>query len=97
MTWALILASQRYLAREAICMAARSACSDSTGGAVAQTGRAFGMTAIAWSRNLTPKKAEAVGAISVTRKRSCSQGPIRVAELLTLRLKDFPDRSLLSR
>ena len=82
-TWALILASQRHLVREAVSL--RSGGWQGTiggdlngrtlgllglghiGGAVAKIGVAFGMRVIGWSQNLTPDKAAAVGATAVSK------------------------------
>jgi phosphoglycerate dehydrogenase-like enzyme len=83
MTWALILASQRHLVSETSSLRSggwqRKVGGDlqgrtlgllglgHIGGAVAQIGRAFGMTVIGWSQNLTSEKAQAVGAASVSK------------------------------
>ena len=84
MTWALILASQRHLAREVSSLQAggwqRCVGGDlsgrtlgllglgNIGGDVAKIGHAFGMTVIGWSQNLTSEKAEAVGAAAVSKE-----------------------------
>ncbi|HEX3349164.1 MAG TPA: D-2-hydroxyacid dehydrogenase family protein [Acetobacteraceae bacterium] len=84
MTWALILASQRHLVREASSLRAAGwqttiggDLRDRTlgvlglgniGGEVARIGGAFGMRVIGWSTNLTPEKAEAVGAVAVSKE-----------------------------
>ncbi len=84
MTWALILASQRQLTREAASMRSggwqRSVGGDlrgrtlgllglgNIGGAVARIGGAFGMEVIGWSQHLTPEKAAAFGASAVSKQ-----------------------------
>jgi phosphoglycerate dehydrogenase-like enzyme len=79
LTWALILASQRHLLREATSF--RSGGWQQTvggdlngrtlgllgvgriGSEVAKVGRAFGMQVLGWSENLTPQRAAAAGAV----------------------------------
>ena len=84
MTWALILASQRHLVREAASLRSgggqRTVGGDlqgrtlgllglgNIGGAVARIGGAFGMEVIGWSQNLTPEKAAVVGAATVSKE-----------------------------
>ncbi len=84
MTWALILASQRHLVREAWSVHSggwqQRVGGDlrgrtlgllglgNIGGGVARIGVAFGMQVIGWSQNLTSEKAEAVGAAAVSKE-----------------------------
>lgn len=84
MTWALILGSARNLAAENASLRSggwqRSLGDDmagrtlgllglgNIGGAVAQIGKAFGMTIIAWSQNLTAERAAEVGARLVAKE-----------------------------
>ncbi len=97
LTWALILASARHLARESQSM--RAGGWQTTigrelagrilavlglgriGGEVARIGRAFGMTVIAWSQNLTEEAAAARGAELVTKEEL-----FRRADVLTIHL-----------
>lgn len=83
MTWALILASQRQLVREASSLRADGWQTTiggdlrgrtlgvlglgNIGGEVARIGGAFGMVVTAWSQNLTPERAQAVGAVAVSK------------------------------
>jgi len=83
LTWALILASARYIASEAASVRnggwQRSIGDDmagktlgiiglgNVGSGVAKVGLAFGMSVIAWSQNLTATAAEAVGARLVSK------------------------------
>ncbi len=97
LTWALILASARHLAKESESM--RAGGWQTTvgrelagrvlavlglgriGGEVARIGRAFGMTVIAWSQNLTEEAAAARGAELVTKEEL-----FRRADVLTIHL-----------
>ncbi len=92
MTWALILASQRHLVREAASL--RSSGWQQTvggdlqgrtlgllglgniGGAVARIGGAFGMEVIGWSQNLSPEKAAAAGASAVSKEELFARADI---------------------
>src|ERR1700747_272944 len=85
LTWALILGSARNLVAENASLRSggwqRFVGDDmagrtlgllglgNVGGAVAQIGRAFGMNVIAWSKKLTPQKAEAGGAVAVSEEQ----------------------------
>ena len=84
LTWALILACARHLVDENASLRAggwqRFIGNDlggqtlgllglgNIGSAVAQIGKAFGMTVIAWSQNLTAERAAAAGALLVTKE-----------------------------
>jgi phosphoglycerate dehydrogenase-like enzyme len=113
MTWGLILASQRHLVREVSSLQAggwqRCVGGDlrgrtlgllglgNIGGAVAQIGRAFGMTVIAWSQNLTPQKAEPVGAVAVTKEELFARSDIlSIHTLLSRRTRGLIDASALA-
>jgi phosphoglycerate dehydrogenase-like enzyme len=92
MTWALILACQRHIVEEVGSVRAggwqRTMGNDlagrtlgllglgNIGGRVAEIGRAFGMTVIAWSQNLTPERAEGVGAMAVSKDELFSSADI---------------------
>ena len=77
MTWALILASQRHLVREAASLRS-GGWQQAVGGdlqgrtlgllGLVNIGGAFGMEVIGWSQNLLPGKAAAVGATAVSKK-----------------------------
>jgi phosphoglycerate dehydrogenase-like enzyme len=97
LTWALILASSRYLVSENASLRAgdwqRFVGDDlaehtlgvlglgNVGGAVARIGKAFGMEVIAWSRNLTADRAAEAGAALVTR-----EDLFRRADIVTIHL-----------
>src|SRR5215471_21218427 len=97
LTWALILASVRFIARENEAVRDGSwqtsigeELSGKTlgvlgvgriGGQVARIGVAFGMNVIAWSQNLTPEIAEAAGAKLVSKDEL-----FRKADILTIHL-----------
>jgi len=97
LTWALILASARHLVAESNSVRAggwqTSIGSEvdgrilgvvglgNVGGEVARIGRAFGMKIIAWSQNLTTKKAAAAGAELVTKDEL-----FRRADVVTIHL-----------
>jgi phosphoglycerate dehydrogenase-like enzyme len=97
LTWALILASARYLVAENASLRAggwqRFVGDDlagrtlgvlglgNVGGAVAQIGNAFGMKVIAWSQNLTIDRAAEVGATLVSRDEV-----FREADVVTIHL-----------
>jgi len=97
LTWALILASSRYLISENASLRAgdwqRFVGDDlaehtlgvlglgNVGGAVARIGKAFGMEVIAWSRNLTADRAAEAGAALVTR-----EDLFRRADIVTIHL-----------
>jgi phosphoglycerate dehydrogenase-like enzyme len=97
LTWALILASARHLAREAgamrnggwqSCVGAnlRGKCLGvlglgNIGKEVARIGLAFGMTVLAWSQNLTAEIASAAGVTAVTK-----DALLRQADVVTIHL-----------
>jgi len=101
MTWALILASQRHLPLEVSGVRSgrwqQTIGGDlhgrtlgllglgNIGGAVARIGVAFGMRVIGWSQNLTPAKAEAVGAVAVSKEQLFSESDIISIHLLLSR------------
>jgi len=92
MTWALILASQRHLFQEVSSVRSggwqRMVGGDlhgrtlgllglgNIGGSVARIGVAFGMQVIGWSQNLTTDKAEAVGAVAVSKEELLARADI---------------------
>ena len=94
-TWALILASARHIATESNSVRSggwqETVGADlrgktlgvlglgRIGSEVARIGRAFGMNLIAWSQNMTPQAAEAVGATLVSKKQLFEQ-----ADFLTI-------------
>lgn len=89
MTWALILASARHIVDENASLRGggwqRLIGSDlngrtlgllglgNIGSAVAQIGKAFGMSVIAWSQNLTAERADAAGATLVSKEELFQQ------------------------
>jgi phosphoglycerate dehydrogenase-like enzyme len=97
LTWALILASARYLVAENASLRAggwqRFVGDDlagrtlgvlglgNVGGAVARIGKAFGMEVIAWSQNLTADRAAEAGAVLVTKEEL-----FRRADIVTIHL-----------
>jgi phosphoglycerate dehydrogenase-like enzyme len=97
LTWALILASARYLVAENASLRAggwqRYVGDDlagrtlgvlglgNVGGAVARIGKAFGMEVIAWSQNVTAGRAAEVGAVLVTKEQL-----LRQADIVTIHL-----------
>ena len=97
LTWALILASARYLVAENASLRAggwqRFVGDDlagrtlgvlglgNVGGAVARIGKAFGMEVIAWSQNLTADRAAEAGAALVTKEEL-----FRQADIVTIHL-----------
>src|SRR5215471_13017185 len=97
LTWALILASVRFIVRENEALrdghwqkAIGEELSSKTlgvlglgniGGQVARIGLAFGMNVIAWSQNMTPEIAEAAGAKLVSKDEL-----FRKADILTIHL-----------
>jgi phosphoglycerate dehydrogenase-like enzyme len=101
LTWALILASARHLAREAgsirdggwqtrIGANLRSKCLGvvglgNIGKEVARIGLAFGMTVIAWSQNLTTEIASAAGATLVGKHALFRQADIATIHLILSR------------
>jgi phosphoglycerate dehydrogenase-like enzyme len=108
MTWALILASQRHLMREVSSVRSggwqqtvgSELCGrtlgllglGNIGGAVARIGGAFGMRVIGWSQNLTPEKAEAVGAVAVSKKQLFSEADVvSIHMLLSRRTRGLVD------
>jgi phosphoglycerate dehydrogenase-like enzyme len=109
MTWALILASQRHLPFEVSAVRSggwqQTIGGDlhgrtlgllglgNIGSAVARIGVAFGMRVIGWSQNLTPEKAEAVGAVAVSKEQLLSDSDIvSIHLLLSRRTRGLLDR-----
>jgi phosphoglycerate dehydrogenase-like enzyme len=98
MTWALILASQRHLLREAGAVRAGGwqqrvggdlhgrtlglAGLGRVGGEVARIGRAFGMEVIGWSQNLTDERAAEVGATRVSKEELFERADILSIHLI---------------
>src|SRR5580692_7593712 len=96
-TWALILASARHIVTESNSVRSgawqQTVGTDlrgktlgvlgmgRIGSEVARIGRAFGMNLIAWSQNMTPQAAEAVGATLVSKNQLFEQ-----ADFLTIHL-----------
>jgi phosphoglycerate dehydrogenase-like enzyme len=92
LTWALILAGARHLVDENASLRGggwQRFIGDDLGGrtlgllglgnigsAVAQIGKAFGMTVIAWSQNLTAERAGAAGAVLVTKDELFRQADV---------------------
>lgn len=112
LTWALILASQRHLVEETASLRSggwqQRLGGDlrgrtlgllglgNIGGEVARIGRAFGMTVIGWSQNLTPEKAKAVGALLVSKERLFAEADIlSIHTLLSRRTRGLVDASAL--
>ena len=108
MTWALILAAQRHLVEEARSVRSggwqRSVGGDLNGrtlglmglghigSAVARIGVAFGMRVIAWSQNLTPEKAHAVGAEAVSKEALFAEADVlSLHTLLSRRTRGLVD------
>lgn len=108
MTWALILASQRHLMGEVSSVRSggwqRTIGSElcgrtlgllglgNIGGAVARIGGAFGMRVIGWNQNLTPEKAEVVGATAVSKEQLFSEADIvSIHMLLSRRTRGLVD------
>jgi phosphoglycerate dehydrogenase-like enzyme len=101
LTWALILASARYLVAENASLRAggwqRFVGDDlagrtlgvlglgNIGGAVARIGKAFGMEVIAWSQNLTADRAAEAGAALVTKEELFRQADIVTIHLVLSR------------
>jgi len=97
LTWALILASARNIVTESNSLRSggwqRTVGTElrgktlgvlglgRVGSGVARIGRAFGMDLIAWSRNMTPEIAQAVGAVLVSKDELFEQ-----ADILTIHL-----------
>lgn len=114
MTWALILASQRHLVGEVSSVRSggwqRTVGSElcgrtlgllglgNIGGAVARIGGAFGMRVIGWSQNLTPEKAEAVGAAAVSKEQLFSEADVvSIHMLLSRRTRGLVDADAIAR
>ena len=112
MTGTLILASRRHLVEEVnavrsggwqhtlgLELAGRTLGSvglGHIGGAVARIGNAFGMRVIGWSQNLTPEKAQAVGAEAVSKEALFSEADVlRVHTLLCRRTRGLVDAEVL--
>ncbi len=108
MTWALILASRRHLVQEVASVRSggwqQKVGGDlhgrtlgllglgNIGGAVAGIGRAFGMRVIGWSQNLTPEKAEVVGAVAVSKEQLFSEADVvSIHMLLSRRTRGLVD------
>ncbi|WP_428486347.1 D-2-hydroxyacid dehydrogenase family protein [Rhodopila sp.] len=108
MTWALILASQRHLVREVSSVRSggwqRMVGGDlhgrtlgllglgNIGGAVARIGGAFGMRVIGRSKNLTPEKAAAVGAVAVPKEQLFADADVvSIHMLLSRRTRGLVD------
>jgi phosphoglycerate dehydrogenase-like enzyme len=101
MTWTLILASARHIVRESNSVRNggwQTAVGreldgkvlgvlglGNIGGEVARIGRAFGMTIIAWSQNMTPQIAEAAGASLVTKEELFRQADVVTIHLILSR------------
>jgi phosphoglycerate dehydrogenase-like enzyme len=101
MTWTLILASARHIVRESNSVRNggwQTAVGreldgkvlgvlglGNIGGEVARIGRAFGMTVIAWSQNMTPQIAEAAGASLVTKEELFRQADVVTIHLILSR------------
>ena len=101
MTWTLILASARHIVRESNSVRNggwQTAVGreldgkvlgvlglGNIGGEVARVGRAFGMTIIAWSQNMTPQIAEAAGASLVTKEELFRQADVVTIHLILSR------------
>jgi len=101
MTWALILASARQIVREGHSVRSGGWQTSvgrelegrvlgvlglgNVGGQVARIGRAFGMTIIAWSQNMTPAIAEAAGATLVTKDELFRQADVVTVHLILSR------------
>ena len=101
LTWALILASARYVVAENASLRAggwqRFVGDDlagrtlgmlglgNVGGAVARIGKAFGMEVIAWSQNLTADRAAEAGAVLVTKEELFRQADIVTVHLVLSR------------
>jgi phosphoglycerate dehydrogenase-like enzyme len=108
LTWALILACQRHLLSEAGSLRAggwqRMVGGDlegrtlgllglgNIGGRVAQIGRAFGMSVIGWSQNLTQEKPGRWGR-RLSGRRCCSAKPISSASIRCSCRRDRPDEA----
>src|SRR5271168_713527 len=114
LTWALILAWQRHLLSEAGSLRAggwqRMVGGDlegrtlgllglgNIGGRVAQIGRAFGMSVIGWSQNLTQEKAGAVGATAVAKEVLFGEADIlSIHTLLSRRTRGLVDADAIGR
>jgi phosphoglycerate dehydrogenase-like enzyme len=101
MTWALILAAMRHIARENAAVRAggwQTTIGEDLAGKtlgvlglgnigreVARIGLAFGMKIIAWSQNMTPEIASAAGAAHVSREQLFSQADIVTIHLILSR------------
>jgi phosphoglycerate dehydrogenase-like enzyme len=101
LTWALILASARYIVAENASLRAggwqRFVGDDlagrtlgvlglgNVGGAVGRIGKAFGMEVIAWSQNLTADRAAEAGAVLVTKEELFRQADIVTVHLVLSR------------
>jgi phosphoglycerate dehydrogenase-like enzyme len=113
MAWALILASQRHLVREASSVRAGGWQTTiggdlrgrtlgllglgNIGGPVAQIGCAFGMKVVGWSKHLTPEKAEAVGAVAVSKEELLgSSDVLTIHTLLSRRTRGLIDTPAIS-
>ena len=114
MTWALILASRRHLVEEANAVRSGGwqhtlglelggrtlglLGLGRIGGAVARIGAAFGMRVIGWSENLTPEKAQAVGAAAVSKEALFGEADVlSLHVLLSRRTRGLVDAEALGR
>ncbi|MBM3492129.1 MAG: D-2-hydroxyacid dehydrogenase family protein [Alphaproteobacteria bacterium] len=114
LTWALILALARNVTREHAAMrhgAWQSTLGSDLAGrtlsllglgrigaAVARIGLAFGMQVLAWSQNLTPERAEEVGAKRVTREAAFAEADVLSVHLvLSQRSRGLIDAAMLGR
>ena len=105
LTWALILASARYLVAENASLRSggwqRFVGDDlagrtlgvlvlgNIGGAVARIGKAFGMEVIAWSQNLTADRAAEAGAVLVMKEELFRQADIVTIQVRSCRTRDL--------
>src|SRR3954463_9887588 len=101
MTWALILAGARQIVRESHSVRSGGWQTSvgrelegrvlgvlglgNVGGQVARIGRAFGMTIIAWSQNMTPAIAEAAGATLATKDELFRRADVVTVHLILSR------------
>jgi phosphoglycerate dehydrogenase-like enzyme len=114
MVWTLILASRRHLVEEVNAVRSGGwqhtlglelggrtlglVGLGHIGGAVARIGNAFGMRVIGWSQNLTPEKAEAVGAEAVSKEVLFSEADVlSLHTLLSRRTRGLVDAGALGR
>lgn len=113
MTWALILASQRHLVQEIDSVRSGGwqrtigrelrGCTlgllglGNIGGKVGQIARAFGMSVIGWSENLTSEKAAGVGAVAVSKEELFTRADIlSIHTLLSRRTRGLVDEKAIA-